>query len=233
VPKPTEAPQVKPATSKRIDDAYVAHSALSAAQDGFYKPDRHGDPEDDASMTNDENELYQNMLVQIHNSVWGGTDPDFPAAVQFLDACLNAVPRLKKRPNVQLAHLLLHQCADDRAANLVVLDDPSFLTLGNDDLGYRVALLSRLGAESKADEFLGNFITQESRTPGKKSEALVRRARVRATLGRFGEAQADADQSVAMAGDNPALKAQRESDLMRLGRDIPAFADYLQSNSGK
>jgi serine/threonine protein kinase len=232
-PKPTEAPHVKPATSKRIDDAYVAHSALSAAQDGFYNPDRHGDSEDNVSMTNDENELYQNMLVQIHNSVLGENEPDFTAAVQFLDSCLNAVPRVKKRPNVQLAHLLLHQCADDRAANLVVLDDPSFLTLGNDDLGYRVALLSRLGAESKADEFLGNFITQESRTPGEKSEALVRRARVRATLGRFDEARADTDRSVALAGANAALKAQRQSDITQLGRDIPAFSDYLKDHSVK
>jgi serine/threonine protein kinase len=231
--KTTEVPLSAPATTKRLDDAYLAHSALSAAQDGFYNPDRHGDPEDDASMTNDENELYQNMLVQIHNSVWGGSEPDFTAAVQFLNACLNTVPRVKKRPNVQLAHLLLHQCADDRATNLAVLDDPSFLTLGNDDLGYRVALLSRLGAESKADEFLGNFITQESRTPGEKSEALVRRARVRATLGRFGEAQADADQSLALVGDNPALKARRESDIMRMGSDIPAFADYLKSHTEK
>ncbi len=234
VPSATpNAPLTAPATSKRLDDAYLAHSALSAAQDGFYNPDRLGDPEGDVSMTNDENDLYQNMLVQIHNSVWGEGDPDFPAAVQFLDTCLNAVPRVKKRPNVQLAHLLLQQCADDRAANLAVLDDPSFLTLGNDDLGYRIALLSQLGAVAKADEFLGNFITQESRTPGEKSEALVRRARVRATLGRFGEAQADADQSLALVGDNPALKAQRESDIMRLGRDIPAFADHLKSQSPK
>jgi hypothetical protein len=134
---------------------------------------------------------------------------------------------------VQLARHLLKQCADDSAVNPATINDPSFLILGNDDLGYRVALLSRLGAEAKADEFLGNFITQESRTPGEKSEAFARRARVRATLGRFDDARADAGQSVALAENNPALKVQRESDIQRLGRDIPAFADYFKTHSGK
>jgi serine/threonine protein kinase len=232
-PKPTDALLGNQSSSKRLDDAYVAHSALSAAQVNFYNPDRHGDPADDEFMSNDENNLYQDMLVKMHNYLWGEAEPDFPAAVRVLDACLSAVPRIKKRPNVQLARHLLKQCADDSAVNPATINDPSFLILGNDDLGYRVALLSRLGAEAKADEFLGNFITQESRTPGEKSEAFARRARVRATLGRFDDARADAGQSVALAENNPALKVQRESDIQRLGRDIPAFADYFKTHSGK
>jgi serine/threonine protein kinase len=177
-PRPTDALPGNPSTSKRLDDAYVAHSALSAAQANFYNPDRHGDPANDEFMSNDENDLYQDMLVMMHNYLWGEAEPDFPAAVRVLDACLDAVPRVKKRPNVLLARHLLQQCADDRAADPAVIDGPSFLILGNDDLGYRVALLSRLGAEAKADEFLGNFIAQESRTPGERSEAFVERARV-------------------------------------------------------
>jgi hypothetical protein len=232
-PKPTDAPRDTPATSKRLDDAYVAHSALSAAQGNFYKPDRNGDPEDEEFMSNDENELFQSMLINIHNSIWGEAEPDFPAAVQALDSCLSAVPRVKKRPNVQLALLLFQQCADNREASPAALDDPTFLILGNDDLGYRVALFCSLGAEEKADEFLGNFISQESRTPREKSEAFVRRARVRALLGRFEEARNDADQSVAAVGDNPALKAQRHTDIERFVREIPAYADYLKAHAEK
>jgi serine/threonine protein kinase len=230
---PADALVDSPATSKRLDDAYVAHSALCAAQDSYYIPDRSAGLDAVEYIVNDESDLYQDMLAKMHNYVWGEAEPDFPAAVRVLEACLDAVPRVKKRPNVQLAHLLLQQCADDRAGDLTVLDDPSLLTLGNDDLGYRVALLCQLGAETRADEFLGNFIAQESRTPGEKSEALVSRARVRALLGRFDEAQTDAGQSVAMAGDNPALKAQRQTDIERLVRDIPAYADYLKSRSEK
>lgn len=223
----------RPAASKRLDDAYVAHSALCAAQDSYYNPDRYAGLDGVEYILNGESDLYQNMLAKMHNYVWGEAEPDFPAALRVLDACLDAVPRVKKRPNVQLARLLLQQTADDSAANPAVTDDPSLLTLGNDDLGYRVALLCRLGAEAKADEFLGNFIAQESRTPGEKSEALLERARVRALLGRFDEAQTDAGQSVAMVGDNPVLKAQRQTDIERLVRDIPAYADYLKSSSEK
>ena len=49
--------------------------------------------------------------------------------------------------------------------------------------------------------------------------------RVRAMLGRFSEAREDAEQSLAMVGDNPARKAQRELDVIRLSKDIPGYAN--------
>jgi hypothetical protein len=143
------------------------------------------------------------------------------------------MPKVKKRPNVQLVRLLLQQCADGRTATPGAVEDPSFLTLGNDDLSYRVALLCRLGAEARADEFLGNFVTKESRNAREKSEALVKRARVRATLGRHADARTDAEESVALAGSNLAIKTQRQNDLTRLAKDIPAYADYVKAHPGK
>jgi serine/threonine protein kinase len=231
-PQP-DTPPVPAARSKLRDDALLAHGALSAAQDSFYNPDNPDDPSDEDFLSADENDLYQDMLVNIQNYVGADTDPDFPAALQQLDACLNAVPRVKKRPNVQLARLLLEQCADGHTTSPAAVGDPSFLVLGNDDLGYRVALLCRLGAEQQAEGLLGNILTGEDSSPREKSEALVERARVRAMLGRFDEARADAEQSVAVAGSKLALKTQRQNDIARLAKDIPAFADYLKSYAGK
>jgi len=231
--QPTDTPPVSAARSKLRDDALLAHGALAAAQDSFYNPDNPDDPSDEDFLSTDENDLYQDMLVNIQNYVSADTDPDFPAALQQLDACLDAVPRLKKRPNVQLARLLMEQCADGRTTSPAAGADPSFLVLGNDDLGYRVALLCRLGTEQQAEELLGNIVTGEDSSPREMSEALIERARVRAMLGRFDEARADAEQSVAVAGSKLALKTQRQNDIARLAKDIPAFADFLKSHAGR
>lgn len=231
--KPTDASDRRPGTSQRLDDAYVAHSALSTVQMEHYTPVRHVDAADDEVMSNDENNLYQDMLIKMHGYLWDETDPDFPAAVQVLEACIEGIPQLKKRPNIQLAHLLLQRCADEHVTNPALIDDPSLLILGNDDLGYRVALLTSLGAETKADEFLGNFIARESRTSEEKSDAFVRRARVRAMLGRFDEAKSDADEAIAAASENSVLTALRQSDIQKLARDIPAYADYLKKLAEK
>ena len=68
----------------------------------------------------------------------------------------------------------------------------------------------------QAEELLGNIVTGEHSSDREKSEALVERARVRAMLGRFDEARTDAEQSVALAGNNLALKTQRQNDIARL-----------------
>lgn len=231
--QPPDTSPVSGARSKLRDAALLAHGALAAAQGNFYNPENPDDPPDEDYMSPDENDLYQDMLVNIQNYVGADADPDFPAALQQLDACLAAVPRIKKRPNVQLARRLLEQCADGRTSSPTAVGDPSFLVLGNDDLGYRVALLCRLGAEQQAEELLGNIVTGENNSDREKSEALVERARVRAMLGRFDEARTDAEQSVVVAGSKLALKTQRQNDIARLAKDIPAFAEHLKSHAGK
>lgn len=192
-----------------------------------------GNPEEPVYMTTDENNLYQDTLVKVWNCIEDANHLDFPTAIQVLDQCTETLPGVRSRPNVRLARLLLQQSADGRATNPVAVEDPSYLVLGNDDLGYRVALLCRLGAEEKAEEFLGNFVAKESRSARQKSEALVERARVSAMLGRHADARTDAEESVALAGNNLALKTQRQNDIARLIKDIPAYAAYLKSSPEK
>ncbi len=222
--KPADSPQTSAVASRLSDDGNLAFGALTTTQT---------DPDDENYMTSDENSLYQDTMVKIQNCVWDENKLDFPTAIQLFDACMNSMPKVRKRPNVQLVRLLLQQCADGRTATPGAVADPSFLTLGNDDLSYRVALLCRLGAEARADEFLGNFVTNESRNAREKSEALVKRARVRATIGRHADARTDAEESVALAGSNLAIKTQRQNDLTRLAKDIPAYADYVKTHPGK
>lgn len=166
------------------------------------------------------------------NTVWNCIeDPnklDFPTAIRALDKCVDAIPSLGSSPNVKLARLLLQQCDEGRAMSPVAAEDPSFLVLGNDELYYRVALLCRLGAEPVGEKLLCNLITQEGSAVGKKSELLMRRARVRALLGRFVEAQADAEQSITLAA-NRVLKAQRQSELLKISDEIPAYAAYFKT----
>ena len=90
----------------------TAHSPLPKAN--FYNPDNPDDPPDEDFMTPDENDLYQDMLVNIQNYVGDGDRSGFPAALQVARCVLGRGARVKKRPNVQLARLLLEQCADGR-----------------------------------------------------------------------------------------------------------------------
>jgi len=228
VTKPA-APSPGTAITQNQADGYLAYGALTAAQGTIYNPDNPNDPVDEDFMTSDENNLYQDMLIKIQNSVQGESIPDFQTAIQLLDACMNSLPRVNKSPNIQLARLLLQQCADERAAAPAAVNDPSFLVLGNDDLDYRVALLCGLGAAEKADELLGGVIAKESGSTRQKSKVFFERARVRAGLGKFAAARTDAEQSVALADGNPALKALREMDITQLQKDIPAYADFLKS----
>ncbi len=229
---PADSPPTSVATSKRFDEGHLVYGALAMAgsRGEMYDPN---DPEEPVYMTTDENNLYQDTLVKVWNCIEDANNLDFPAAIQVLDQCTDTMPGVGSGPNVQLARLLLQQCADDRAMPMTAVDDPSFLVLGNDDLGYRVALFCSLGAEIKAEEFLGNFVTKESSSAREKSEALVERARVRAKLGRYAEARTDAEESVALAGSNLALKTQLQNDIAGMVKDIPAYADYLKSHLEK
>lgn len=207
-------------TSQRFEDGSLASNALAAHVD---------DPDDPASMSFDENKLYQDTLGKIQNCIWDENELDFETAIRFLDECVKSIPRLEKRPNIRLARLLLQRCADGLPPSLAAIEDPSLLVLGNDELWYRVALLCHLGAAEKAEEFLVNYITSESRNSREKSKALIERARVRAELGKFADARTDAEQAITQTAGNSALKAQRQTDLIRLESDVPAYAKYLKS----
>jgi serine/threonine protein kinase len=231
-PVPADLPPIPEVTSKRFDDGHLVYGALAMAGSRGEMHDPN-DPEEPVYMTTDENNLYQDMVAKVYDCILDANDLDFPTAIQVLDQCTGNMPGVGSGPNVQLARLLLQQCSDDRAMPMAAVDAPSFLVLGNDDLGYRVALFCALGAEAKAEEFLGNFVTKESSSAREKSEALVERGRVRAKLGRYADARTDVEESVALAGSNLALKTQLQNDIARIAKDIPAYADYLKSRSEK
>jgi len=230
--KVADSPPSSEIRSRRHADGNLAYGALTATQGQLYHTNKLQNVDEEEFMSGDDNNLFQDTLVNVFNCVWSENELDFPAAIRFLDLCMNSIPRVRTRPNVRLARLLLQQCADGRPVSRAELDDPSFLVLGNDKLDYRVALLSHLNTD-KAEEFLGNFITKESRTPREKSEAFVERARLRAKLGSFAKARTDADQSMTLIAGNSALKTQREIDILKIENEIPAYAEYVKSLPGK
>jgi serine/threonine protein kinase len=210
-------------------DGILAYKALTTMQGNFYRADNPDDIDDSDYMSFDENSLHQDVLRKIYDCLESSNEPDFPMALQLVDDLFQAVPRIAETPTFQLSRLLLQRAVDGRAINPAVLNRPAFLVLGNDDLAVRVALLCHLGAEQKADEFLVNYITRESRSNREKSKALAERARVRVILGRFADARADAEQALVLTEGNSALKSQRLLSIAQLQKDFPAYAAYLKS----
>jgi hypothetical protein len=154
-------------------------------------------------------------------------------AVDKLDQCLNTIASLREIPNVALARLLLMQAAGDRVAAKNEIDNPIFTTPGSDDLTRRVQLLCRLHAADKAESLLVRVLADPTLKTSKRSDALVRRAEVRVRLGKFAEARADANEAVAAAGDDAALKAGVEMKLLKIEEGFPAYAAYVKSHSEK
>jgi hypothetical protein len=177
----------------------------------------------------DENKLYQDTLVKINNCVWDKTALNLPAAIRFLEECMRALPDVGKRPNVKLAHLLLIYCDGDHERPSREINDPSFLVLGDDNLTYRVELLCRLGAYVAAEQLLDDYLTSGKANAMERSQALLERGRLRASLASFAGARSDAAMSLQLMADNPLEKAKRQSDLSEMEKDYPAYSDYLKS----
>jgi hypothetical protein len=113
------------------------------------------------------------------------------------------------------------------------MEDPAFTTPGTDDLAYRVRLLCRLHAANKAETLLDQALKSSSMSARKRSEALLRRAEVRAQLAKFAEAHSDAKEALAATEQDAALKADLQMKLLKLESDYPAYAAYLIAHPGK
>jgi serine/threonine protein kinase len=179
-------------------------------------------------MSPQESSLFQNALPQIQDCIYYTKPPDYRRAAHHLDQCIAAIPQMETVPNVMLARLLLLRSAGDEAEVRTKLNDPSFLVLGDDEVGYRVELLGRLDID-KAEEFLKSHLGSPPPTKFATSEALLARTRLRAKSGKFSEARADAEMVLALFEGDPVLRAGTEMKLSGIEDEFPAYAAYLKT----
>jgi serine/threonine protein kinase len=220
---PVKTPSQPDARDAADIDAQTAYNSLTWIQNDLPS----------LNLTSTQSNLFQDTLSAIysHTCEPGSFDPQL--AVRKLDICLNAIKSLSEIPNVRLARLLLLQAAGEPDEVAKGMGDPTFTTPGTDNLAYRVSLLCRLSATDKAELLLDRVLNEPSMTGRKRSEALVRRAEVRAQIEKFTEARADAVEALAVAGSDAALKAGMEMKLLKLESDHPAYAAYLKANPEK
>jgi serine/threonine protein kinase len=203
-----------------LEDAEVAHNAL-AALDPFGE-----------FFSYKENEIYQKAMTRISIAVVNETNPNIPLVISYLDHLLNAVPKLQKVPNVGLARLLLRQSAGETTEVSRRVRDPLFVEAIQADhdygLPYRVALLCRLHAADRAEEFLRNVISAGA-SPRDQCAAFVARAKLKVARGEFAGAKADSDTATRMAKGMSPPEESAFMDLMALEANYPAYASYLKS----
>jgi len=219
-PQPPQSPDTQ---AQAVLDAQFAYNSLTEVQNQLASLD----------LSSSQHNLFQNTLAEIfgHTCVPGSFAPEL--AVRKLDICLDAIKSLSEIPNVRLARLLLLQTAGESDEVAKGIDDPAFTTPGSDNLAYRVNLLCRLSSADKAETLLDRTLKASSLSARKRSEALLRRADVRAKLGKFAEAHSDATDAVAATGQDAALQADLQMKLLKLESDHPAYAAYLKANPGK
>jgi len=221
---PSQTPASQPETSNTAyEDAQLAYNSLTWIQNDLPR----------LGLSSEQHNLFQDTLaaIQAHTSNRETLEPEL--AARKLDLCLNAVPSLGEIPNVVLGRFLLMQAAGDPGAAKKGIGNPVFTTPGTDNLSYRVQLLCRLNAADKAEVLLDRVLEDASLASTKRSDALVRRAEVRARLGKFAEARADAMEAIAAAGNDAALKAGVEMKLLKIEEGFPAYAAYLKTRPGK
>lgn len=178
-------------------------------------------------------EVFHDTLEKIRISIRDPHAPDYKAAVRFLDEGLKAIPTLKKQGNITLARLVLLQCDGGRSQVDNALRDPSFLVLGDDNLGYRVELLSRLGEHVLARQLLDNLVVSVTASRRERSQALMERARLRASFGNCSGAFSDAEISLELAGNDPADKSARTAEHDELQKDDANYAAFVKSQREK
>jgi serine/threonine protein kinase len=226
--KPPEAPPAATVTaastlSVAYDDAQLAYNSLTWIQNDLPW----------LNVSSEQHNLFQSTLAAIQSHTWSREAFEPALALQKLDLCLDAIPKVREIPNVQLAQLLLLQATGDPSAKQQAIVNPAFTIPGTDNLSYRVQLLSRLDAAEKAESLLDQVLENPSLTSKKRSDALIQRAEVRAKLGKFPEARGDASLAHEIAGQDSALKAGVKMRILRLESDHPSYAAYLKANPGK
>jgi len=183
-----------------------------------------------------EMEEYRVLLEarnHISNCVVSPSSLDCALAVRYLDNALAACPNLTKRPNVMLARLLLLQCAGENDQVRTGIDNPDFLELGKDDLGFRVTLLNRLHAGGKAEQILTGLIDAKTSPGDTKMKALRERVKLRVKLGMFAEANVDYAQAETLAENNPTIISNLQADRLALEKEVPGYAAYLKTRTVK
>jgi serine/threonine-protein kinase len=210
-------------TDPAVLDAQLAYNSLSVVQNDLPS----------LELSSSQENLFQNTLAEIYTNTCVPESFAPGLAVRKLEICLNAIRKLSEIPSVRLARLLLQQAAGERDEVAKGLKDPAFTTPGTDNLAYRVTLLCHLNSADKAETLLDRTLAGSSLSARKRSEALIRRADVRAQLGKFAQAHSDATEALAATGQDTALLADLQMKLLKLENDHPAYAAYLKANQGK
>ena len=227
-PPPATAPPQVPSSQPGIDD-----TAFEDAQWAYYSLTGVQNDLPYLDLTSEQYDLFQDTLGAIQSHTWSRDAFEPELAIRKLDLCLDATDRLAALPNIRLARLLLMQATGNRSEVSQAVKDSAFTTPGTNDLAYRVQLLCRLNAADKAEILLDRVLADSSLKTSKRSDILVRRAEVRARLGKFAEARSDAMQALAGAGDDATLKAALEMKLLEIEEGVPAYAAYLKSQRQK
>ena len=218
-PATTKNGVVSPSGESLLVDAAIAYNSLTSLGASVN------------SMSFEESKLFQGALPRLQHSIYR-KPPDFRHAVSLLDQCIDLIPKLEKMPNLMLARLLLLRSAGEVAEVKSKMDDPSFLVLGDDNLDYRVELLGRLDAD-KAEEFLEAFLESTANGTSAKSAALLARTRLRAKNHKYAEALADTGMALALAKNDPVLKASVTMKISGIEGEFPGYAAYLKTRPEK
>jgi len=180
-------------------------------------------------MSKAELEVFRDMLQKIQICIRDPQTPDYKAAARFLDEGVNAIPTLKNRGNIKLARLVLLQCDGQQTLVDRESSDPSLLVLGDDNLSYRIELLSRTRNHDIARQLLDNIVVSSTASRRERSQALMERARLRAGLGDNQGAFSDAGLSFELAEGDPAEKSARKAEHDELQKDDSGYAEFVKS----
>lgn len=221
-PNLTASPE-RPITSlstQAFENAGASHASLSAL-------DPHGE-----LFSNEENEIYQDAIIRIGSAVQDESNANIPLAIRHLDQLIQAIPKLEKIPNVELARLLFRQSAGEAAEVSERINDPHFVEKLKDDnlygMSWRVNLLCLLNTPDLAELYLRNVISAGG--PIKEQcAAFLARAKLKAARDEFAGAKSDSDTAKRMAQGVATLEQSTRADLMELEAKNPAYANYLKS----
>ena len=187
----------------------------------------------DTGLAEETTARFAAALDRVRDQIRDPRHSDYSTAVGILDKCLASSPDLERSGNARLAILLLAQCAGDSDRCQRSQTDPSFATLGSDNLSYRVELLARLAFFPAANQILAKCLAEDAATPGQRAFVLMEDARHRCRFADYEAASIAVRRALELVAEEPSELALRQAELLELERDSPGFALFLRAQTGK